>query len=162
MLGRCVGYGAGAGVLIGFVVLLTLYCIGFAESGSVGLAGLEFAAPAVVIALGSGAVIGMVCGLVAFIPLLVAGECDRSLGVSADGRRTLRIRRVRAALYAGGGAALLPAGLATLTSVWHEQWRAVPLFFVGSMALCGGFALGPQVMYGPAGKWLARRPRLRR
>lgn len=157
VLARCAGYGASAGALIGFIVLLTLYCLAFAESGAAGLAAaLEFTPPALVIALGSGAVIGLACGLVAFFPLLVAGQCDRSLRTSQAGPRILRTRPVRASLCAGGGAVLLPAVLAALTWIWHEQWFAVPLFLIGTLALCGGLALGPRVMYGPAGKWLAR------
>lgn len=152
VLARCVGYGSGAGALTGFMVLLTLYCLGYAESAAVGLVALEWGALGLVIAVGSGAVIGMTCGLIAFIALLAAGKCDRNRGVSAADRRVVRVRPARTCLCAGGGAALLPGALAVVAWVWPDQWLAIPLFFIATIAGAGGLTLGPRVMYGPAGK----------
>lgn len=157
VLARCVSCGAGAGALAGFALPLVLFLLSAAASdGAVSGGVLGVAFVVLVIGLGFGAVIGMACGLVAFIPLLAAGQCDRSRAVSPAGRPLVWVRPGRASLCAGGGAALLPAFLAAVEAAHHAMGWATISVFAGAVALAAGLILGPHLMYGKARKWPAR------
>jgi len=89
-----------------------------------------------------GGVIGMACGLLASVPMLLVGDADRR----GNGRAS-RARRDRASLAAGGGAALLPAVLGIWESVRGAEGLAGAWLCVAGMAALGGMALGPCVLY---------------
>jgi hypothetical protein len=149
VVARSLGFGAGFGALIGFLVVLALVVIGSARSGNAQiLGGLAFVGT---YALVIGAVFGTCCGFIAGFPLLLAGLNQRTMGVSPAGRRVLRVRAVWASLAAGGGAALLPAMLAVFAAGGPGDW-AIAWEFLAALTLPIGFALGPHVLYGrPAG-----------
>jgi hypothetical protein len=156
VVARCVGFGAGLGALIGFLVVLTLCVLASAESGNPQvLDGLGFAAP---FALVIGAVLGAGCGLVACVPLLLAGESERSSGVSLAGRPVLRVRPARGSLAAGAGGAMLPAIFAVIAASSHSRYWELAWWGVGTVALAAGLALGPYVLYGPAAFGGSSRP----
>jgi hypothetical protein len=154
---RCAGYGTGVGVLTAFVVTTTLVLAAgiSAEGAAVGSAQALAAVPFFLVFGGAiGAGLGLACGVVAGLVVLVAGEADRNWYPSPAGHRVLRVRTAYAAVWAGAGAALLPGIAAAVEWASHSNGWGIAWFGVANLALAAGAALGPRIMYGPgwAGK----------
>jgi len=141
VVGRSLGYGAGCGALFGILTLAVIVSVlGLASRQAGFLAAIFFFSPW---AAFIGSVIGTACGILACIPLLLAGDTDRR-----NPSRSRRFRRKRASLAGGGGAALLPAVLAIWAAARGDQASAGLLLCVTAMAAAGGMTLGPRVLYG--------------
>jgi len=135
------GYGACCGALFGILTLAVIVsALGLASRQPGFLGAIFFFSPW---AAFFGSVIGTACGILACIPLLLAGDTDRR-----KPSRSRRVRRNRASLAGGGGAALLPAVLGVWAAARGDQASAGLLFCVTAMAAAGGMALGPCVLYG--------------
>jgi hypothetical protein len=160
IVGRSLGFGAATGAIVGFVIAVVLSGLGAAglASGPGGpgrleafLAGLLWVGA---FAVGIGAFIGVACGFVACIPLLLAQECARvrarppARGTSAPPGVT----RAAAGLIAGTGAALLPLGFAIRALLVHSVGGALTLAWFATLVFFLGLLLGPYVVYRGAPK----------
>lgn len=168
IFGRSLGFGAVTGGAIGLLIALTLVVIptvtgatGGAGSGVLtSLGALVFVGS---YAIGFGAIVGLVCGFVASIPLLIAQEIATSKPRPPVRGRSARpgLRRSVAGLIGGAGAALVPLGLAIANLAGHDAgaagffgWFATAVFFLGML-------LAPYVVYGSPPKRrkpIGRRP----
>ncbi|HEY2641299.1 MAG TPA: hypothetical protein VGI66_15625 [Streptosporangiaceae bacterium] len=160
IVGRSLGFGAATGAVVGFVIALVLSGVGAAStaSGPGGPSGLEdFFAGLLWVgayAVGIGAIIGVACGFVACIPLLLAQECARvSTRPAARGAGAPPgVSRAAAGLIAGTGAALLPLGFAIRGLLVHSVSGALVLAWLATVVFFLGLLLGPYVVYGSAPK----------
>ena len=148
VVARSAGLGAAYGALIGFVVILVPTVVAGIAGG--GLSVLAVLVLGGFCAAGIGAVVGMACGLVASVPLLLAAGSARTRDQA--GRPRLPINRWRASLTGGIGAVLLPGALLVTAEVLGAYGWAFICFFVGAAAFAAGAALGPYVLYGKRGQ----------
>ncbi len=159
IVGRSLGFGAVTGAGVGCVIGLLLVAIpGLAGASGGGGTGILTILVGLVatgsLGAGFGAVIGLACGFVASIPLLIVQECA-SVTTRQPTRQPARgpgaptgIRRTVAGLIGGGGAALLPAGLGFRELTRHSAGGAAFLFWLAAVAFFLGLLLGPYVVYG--------------
>lgn len=146
VVARCFGLGAGLGALFGFLEALTFVVAVRSRTGTTpALAGLVFATPYVLVI---GALVGTGCSFGACVVLLLAGESQRAKGLFLADHPALRVRPGGASVAAGIGAPLFPAiGIAFATAGHSRGWM-IALTCVWGLALAGGLALGPYVLYG--------------
>ena len=148
IVAKSLACGGCSGALFGILTLAVIFLVaGLAAGRPDVLGGIVLFGPFAAVV---GSVIGAACGVPAAASLLMTRKADRR-----SAGRSSRARRDRAALAAGGGAALLPAAVGAWAAVrgagaWAGIW-----WCVSAMAAFGGMAFGPGVLYG-------RRSRVRR